>query len=575
MAPARRAFPDHPLIVGLLLIGVFLETFLPIGLKSPAFDEPAHIGAGLSYLETGEFKVNAQHPPLLKEMAALPLWIAGVRWPVGASEWARLDFEHQPYLQWQLGQAVIFGNDPERVMFWSRLPFVGLTVLLGWLLYLWGRSLCGGVAGVGALLLYACDPTIAGHGYLVTTDVGFAAFEVMFLFALWRWLNHRTLGRLALCGLALGAVLCTKFTAVVLLPLTALLVLAAVRLLPEAVPMRPSSIVDPYASGAVGARFVWCLYALLALGAVAAVVVHAIYFFPGNPLLYLHGMQRVNADHDPSYWPYMAGTFRPRFWSYYLLAYLLKEPLPSILLLGVGLAVVLRRGALATLDRLFLLLPPAAIFLLHTVCIRIGPFKICADDLGVRYVIPALPFLHLVGGAGLAWLLREGRLWRRLAAATLSIWVVIGAAGIYPDGLSYFNELACLSTDPSRLGLDGGSRCGPRWFDDSNVDWGQGLKQLRAWIDRNAAGRPLRLGYFGSLRPQDYGIRATPVSVQDVARPPEPGLYALSAHVVARGMGELAKRYGDGPDNWLLHMRPVAIVGHAYYIYDIRGPAGT
>ncbi|HXH28897.1 MAG TPA: glycosyltransferase family 39 protein [Candidatus Polarisedimenticolia bacterium] len=565
MTPARRVFPDHPLIVGLLIFGVFLETFLPIGLKSPAFDEPAHIGAGLSYLKTGEFKDNPQHPPLLKEIAAVPLWLIGVRWPLSPAQWARLDFRNQAYLQWQLGRAIIFDGDPDRIMFWSRLPFVGLTVLLGWLLYAWGRRLCGGVAGVGALLLYACDPTIAAHGYLVTTDVGFAAFTVLFLFALWHWLNDRTAGRLGLCGLALGGVLATKFSAVILLPIAALLVLAAIRLIPEAVPRRLSSIVDPYASGGPATRLIWSLGALAVMGAVAAVVVHALYFFPGDPLVYLKGLHRVNADHDPNYWPFMAGTFRPRFWSYYLLAYLLKEPLPSILLLVAGLFAVLRRGSMATLDRLFLLLPPAALFAAYT---------LFSHNLGFRYVIPALPFLHLVGGAGLAWLIREGRAWRRLAAAGLAAWAVIGAAGIYPDGLSYFNELACLTTRPSLIGLDGGTRCGTLWFDDSNVDWGQGLKQLRGWIDRHAAGRPLRLGYFGSLRPEDYGIQATLVNVEDLARPPQPGLYALSAHVLARARGELAERYGDGPANWLSNTKPTAIVGHAYYIYDIPPAAG-
>ena len=34
----------------------------------------------------------------------------------------------------------------------------------------------------------------------------------------------------------------------------------------------------------------------------------------------------------------------------------------------------------------------------------------------------------------------------------------IAAAGIYPDHLSYFNEMACLLKTPSNVGLDGGTR---------------------------------------------------------------------------------------------------------------------
>jgi hypothetical protein len=52
------------------------------------------------------------------------------------------------------------------------------------------------------------------------------------------------------------------------------------------------------------------------------------------------------------------------------------------------------------------------------------------------------------------------------------LWCALAAAGIHPDQLSYFNETACLTTEPGQLELGGGSRCGYRWMDDSNVDWG-------------------------------------------------------------------------------------------------------
>src|SRR5207249_4787145 len=130
-----------------------------------------------------------------------------------------------------------------------------------------------------------------------------------------------------------------------LLPLLGLLALWAMRWIPAAVPRRPATLADPYASDDGGARLVWAVYAVLAMVAVAMGVIHALYFFPGNPFLYLEGMKRVNADHDPSYWPYMAGEFRPRFWTYYLVAYLLKEPVAGLILTGVGLLAILRRGA--------------------------------------------------------------------------------------------------------------------------------------------------------------------------------------------------------------------------------------
>ncbi|HEU4403389.1 MAG TPA: glycosyltransferase family 39 protein, partial [Candidatus Polarisedimenticolia bacterium] len=547
MTSERRGFAGHPLVLGGLLVILLGQMLAASRLKSPTFDEPAHIGAGFSYLKTGQFKVNLQHPPLLKEIGALPLLLIGARWPMSEKDWEAVGVPSEPWVQWSLGEDVIFGNDASRVMFSTRLPFMLLTVLLGILIYAWGRKILGRGAAAGALLLFALDPTIVAHGQLVAMDVGFAAFGFLFLYALWSYLNHRSLRRLLGCGLALGAALATKFSAVVLLPLAAILVLAASRWIPEAVPRRPSSLADPYASDDGGQRIVWCVYAIVSLVLVAAVLIYALYFFPANPFLYVEGMQLVNADHDASYWPYMAGHFQPSFWTYYAVAYLLKEPIPTLLLVAFGILALLRRGAAATLDRVFLLLPPALLFLVHA---------LFSHNLGFRYVIPALPFLYLVGGAGLRWLWGERSPWRRVAAVTLCAWLPVGAAGIYPDHLSYFNELACLLAAPGRVGLDGGTRCGPLWLDDSNVDWGQGMLQLKSWLDRNAPGRPVRLAYFGSMRPEMYGLTGVKIGLQELEEPARPGLYAVSAHLLARAIGRLSMGGGGGEAGWLLRTRP-------------------
>jgi hypothetical protein len=206
------------------------------------------------------------------------------------------------------------------------------------------------------------------------------------------------------------------------------------------------------------------------------------------------------------------------------------------------------------------MLPPVVLFAIHSMF---------ADDLGIRYIAGVLPFTCLVGGLGLAWLVRSGSVVKRCAAGVLCLWVVVAAVGIYPDQLSYFNEMACLD-EPGKIGLDGGSRCGPQWLDDSNVDWGQGLKQLSAWMDANAAGRPVRLAYFGSFPPEVYGLppQSQSLSTLDLMQVPAPGLYAVSTHLYAHANGMIDKfRQGSV---WMRITPPRATVGHAYYIYDIR-----
>jgi len=544
-----------------VLAVLFLQMITASPMKSPVFDEPAHIGAGFSYWKTQEFKVNPQHPPLLKELGALPLVLSGAYFPMSRADWSGLREPLPAYFQWQLGRDVIFGNNPDSVMFKTRLPFILMAVLLGALIVAWGRRLVGTTAATGALLLYAFDPSIVAHSQLVATDTGFALFAVLFLAALWWYLNDRTLKRLALCGAALGLMLASKFTALILLPVTLLLLVLASLWIPAAMPYRASGPVDPYASEDRGQRLVWSVYAFLAMAILAALVVEVTYFIPRNPFLYVEGLRRINADHDRTYFAFLAGEFKPRFLSYYLVCYLVKEPVAAIVLALVGGWAILRGGALPHLDRAFLILPPLSLFL---------AYSFLSDDLGFRYLIPALPFLHLIGGAGIAWLVKEGRLLGKGIAALLCAWAVLAGTAIYPDHLSYFNELACV-TSPSQIGVDGGWRCGPLWLDDSNVDWGQGLKQLRTWLAAHPPQRPLRIGYFGSLRPDLFGVQGIAVSVDDLVQAHPAGIYALSAHILARTKARLRDQYGAGPGNWLLHAQPIAVVGHAFYIYDVPG----
>jgi hypothetical protein len=521
-----------PLLAGLLIATFLAQTFLASAIKSPVFDETGDIAAGLSYVQNGEIRANLQHPPLLKEMAGAALWLAGGRLP--ASQQVRQMLSGGGGER-AVGAQLIAANGAGRTMFWARLPFLLLAAALGVLIYLWGRQLLGEAAALGALFLYTLDPVILAHGYLATMDVGLAAFTVLFLFALWHYSERPDARRLILCGLTMGLMMCTKFSAVFLLPVAAVL-------------MFVGGDREPPADGSKMPRGYGALaLALLVMGALATLVIQAVYLSPGGLFLYATGIGRVNADHNPAYLVFLGGQLQHRFASYFAVAYLLKEPLAAIGLSAIGL-FALRGKAVSRRVKIFLLLPPAVVLVAHTVL---------ADDLGMRYIIPALPFAYLLGGAGAAWLIRQGT-WGRAVTAALGLWMLAAAAGIYPDHLAYFNEAACLTTNPPAIGLDGGTRCGPLWLDDSNVDWGQSLKQVKDWLDRNAHGERVHLAYFGSMPPSAYGLNAAPVGPDDLARAPEAGIYVVSAHFVARA-----------PVPWL--RTPMAIVGHSMYVYRIKG----
>jgi dolichyl-phosphate-mannose-protein mannosyltransferase len=522
------------LAVGVLCVAFFLEGLFASRVKSPSNDESVHIMAGRSYIATGKIIANPQHPPLVKELAGISLALAGIQW----NDPAQASMERLPAgWEWAAGIKFVAESGVSRTLFWARLPILVLSSLMGVLIYLGGRELAGPIAGFAALFLFAADPTMLAHSYLVTTDAGVTVFTLLFLLALLKFLRKPSLFRLAAAGVALGLALSSKFSAIFLLPIAGAL-LVANWLWPLEIreePGRPPLV------------FLLSDMAFLCLAAI--LVIQICYFSWRGPVLYLHGLGRVNADHTASFRAYLDGQLKERFISYFAIAWLLKEPLATIALAAGGAIAALRSRTIPCLHKLFLLLPPLVFFVACSVW---------ADDLGVRYEMPAMVFGYLAGGTALAALWKRRTIWRVVAAGSC-LWVAAAAAGIYPDHLSYFNEAACLPVHLDRIGLDGGSRCGADWLADSNVDWGQSLPQLKSWLDRNAPGRTVRLEYFGTFPPAAYGIPFEPADPYMVPIPP-PGIYVISSHWLSYASLLTGAKWLRG--------EPEAIVGHAYYIFE-------
>ena len=71
MIPLARI--PHRVAVPALLALFVVCGFVSMSGDSATFDETAHVFAGVSYLETGDFRLNPEHPPLVKLIAAAPI----------------------------------------------------------------------------------------------------------------------------------------------------------------------------------------------------------------------------------------------------------------------------------------------------------------------------------------------------------------------------------------------------------------------------------------------------------------------------------------------------------------------
>jgi len=523
--------------VFLLLAVVIVAPAVIMTGKSATFDEVAHLPAGYSYLIERSIRYNPQHPPLIKEICALPLLLLHLRYPEDPSE-----------NEWVFGKEFLFRQDAQRILFWGRIPALLLSLGMASFVGLWATRLWGWAGGLLALFLYAFDPTITAHSQLVTTDVGVACFSVLYLWSLRSYLRNPTWKTFLLSGLALGLALGTKFSAVVLIPISVVLLgVAAFRgqLSNGAAPSCAKSAVE---SLPLRASFWRNLVALSLMTLVAAVFVWAIYFFPKDPLFYWKGIQAVNRDRGVQPYFYLMGTLKPGGWkSYLLVAWLVKTPIPSLLLTVAAVVMSFKGWRTSWLDEAFLMVPAAGYFLFYS---------LFADNIGVRYLMPCFPFLYIFTGRLVQGLCSAGRLHKLFFCALLA-WNLSEYVAIAPDHISYFNQIA------------GGAENGMEWLSDSNVDWGQGLIQLRRFIEDQKI-TDYAYFYFGTADPEYYGIRGRRIEDFDFVIHPTRGVVIMSSHLVTRARDVLDRVFGSGSLNWLRHQAPVQIVGHAYYVYEIR-----
>ena len=206
--------------------------------ESATFDEKAHIPSAYSYVRYGDMRLNPEHPPLLKDLAGLPLLFLDVKFPLDTPEWQNGINE-----QWTLGDLFmnctrpdIACNDSDAILFWSRLPITLVALLLGLFLFFWGRELGGALAGLIAAALFVLDPNTIAHGHYVTTDIGIAAFLFFAFYFFVHFLKRPSWKNVLLAGCFLGLAELTKFSAVLLFPIFGLFALLYALTKPTATP---------------------------------------------------------------------------------------------------------------------------------------------------------------------------------------------------------------------------------------------------------------------------------------------------------------------------------------------------
>jgi hypothetical protein len=241
------------------------------------------------------------------------------------------------------------------------------------------------------------------------------------------------------------------------------------------------------------------------------------------------------------------------WWYYFPVTLALKTPVPLLVLLAVAVALAVSGRLRSAHDGVLWL--PVGVYLAVAMARSL--------NIGHRHLLPLYPFFFILAARAVEWLWlapRPGaaRSAGRAIAVVLLAWYAAGTLRVHPHYLAYFNELA------------GGPDQGYRYLVDSNLDWGQDLPGLKAYLDRTGI-ETVKLSYFGTAEPAYYGIRGERLPghplAETTARTVRPG------EVIAVSATNLQGVYLDAdPDaerlmRKLRRLQPLAVIGHSIFVY--------
>jgi hypothetical protein len=484
--------------------------------ESVTFDEVAHIGAGVSYLQKLDLRMNEEHPPLAKVLAAIPLVIRGAKADYSSVSWTFSRGFFKQYLgEWVFGNYVVaIWNNPYSTLFWARVPMLLVTLVLGFVLYLYGARLGSPAGGLLCLCAYVTMPAFLTFGPLVLTDTLITLLSLLTLWTfadMWRQPSRATVLKF---GLALGGAILSKFSAGLLF-FCFLAFILSVRWRPLA--GMPSN--DAKAELRAWRRRRWS--SLIKGTLLAGLLVYVVYLllswnqptdsfsiiphFPASFLLrrllmpvwlFLRGLLTfaVTASRPT----FILGRAYPHgVWFYFPILFFLKSPLAFIALLLLALTVAaaakLRLVQPATVPQemelhwravwIFLLVFTAACMLSRlTISIRhfLMPLVL------LILLLAPLPRL-LVALQRSGW--RFARVGAWLTAALASV-LIVNAVRAYPNFMPFLNSLS--------LG-----RPNYELVNDSNLDWNQSLPEVEQWVQRRGLQHVL-IDEYGFFDPTIY-----------------------------------------------------------------------
>ncbi len=532
-------------IVIALIAAAVVRSSIATGLDSFTFDEAYHIGAGAAYVKTGDFRLNPEHPPLVK------LWVGSYVALRGYQLSPYRTFSDKADERGYVEEDAYFNNDPLLLQARARTAMLAFSGLLMLLFSIAARRIFGDTVAMGCALFFAIDPTIAAYMTVVMTDLSIALTSGIAILTAAKAFQTWKLRDVILAALGLGLALGAKHSGIIVLIAVSVIGIGAALL---------------FAKGATAQVRLLRFAKVSAIVLGGVIVLWSLYGFqyretPGSaeetfnrPLAdkisdirspaYRAALSTATAMHafPRAYIWGMADTVRAGVEgrAIQVLAfgqsYYAKAPFyffPGIVLakLPIGLSLLALVGAVV-----FILRRLPAEFFLPAMCfvVSTGIFLIFlmrgSTYAGMRHATPLLPIMVIFFGMGVYGAVEfRSKALRIFAAACVLFAIVSAVPQMRP--WEYFNELA------------GGAKNGHLYFNDEGVDLSQRIGEAAKFYHEELEpnGEIPYLSYFSNSRDRksrgmDYVGRDDERDKAKFESPTITGTVMIGANELSQGM---------------------------------------
>ena len=528
----KRTHSKNPLSYywfALFALFFLVQVFPRLGADSPAGDEMVDIGDGYFYWN-GDVISDAHHPPLAKALQSLPVRAMGVE---SKAKGHFSSFERRDY-----NFLYVLNRDRfESVVFRARLVTLLFGLGIGFLIF-WAARDLSRESGFFAMILWVLEPNLLAYSGFVMADVPLSFFLLAAVLSYQKITKGSPWKDGVRTGLLAGMAVTTKFSGAILLPLYGILEIFRFRSAKRGTSNRE-----------IGRRWGW--------GGLAAILWISLLYLPGTlwipgthwPLSYFWDGFHSTAAYSGHPTFFLGKLSGENHWAYYPVAFLLKSPIPFMILLAAASWLVATRRMQIPVWQW---LTPALLFA------AVLPFL----NIGVRQVLSIYPFLILVAAQGAGWLWSQaGSRHLFLVRTLITVLLVFQAFSVvssFPGQVGYLNELV---TPEKRL----------YWLGDSNLDLQLDGKRLADEAKRRGWTK-IKLAYFGSTDPELYGMKWDYWTRKDLAGPQPGWVYAVNVSFLQLGPAYFPDA-GAINRSWITDRQPTGMAGSTWYFYESPGEA--